>query len=576
MIRNMYRAIVCGVALWMLCISSGFAQEGAPPVPTVVSEAPARGSSGVGLKEISVTFSAEVRYVTASALTVDGAPAKSVTGSGAGPYVFAVNPPTSEVVQVTLGGATIESMAGTPFAGDSWTLFNPPTTLLSMSDTVIGAPGAIIQVPITAAPTDGILGVDMTITYNPAVLTAQDVTVAGVAASAGFAIIRNLNTPGTIVISMYATQNPMSGSGEIARIKFRVVGSVGTTSPLTFSSAVINEGQIPRAIDDGLFTSVQTILSMPDTAQGGPAAVVQVPISVTPGDGILGVDLTITYDYTVVHAQAVTVSGIGAAAGFQLATNLNTNGVIVISTYASGNPLSGSGEFLRIQFLVVGTPGNTSNLTFTSASINEGQISATLDHGLFSVTCAGVANGTACNDGDNACTPTDTCQGGVCVGTPLNCDDGNPCTIDSCTPGVGCLHTPGNAGAVCRAAAGTCDVAESCTGTSATCPADGFQASTTSCVGTSSGGACDGTDSCDGAGHCVDGYLAATSICRAAAGTCDVAESCTGSSGACPADGFRPNTTSCVGTSNGGACDGTDSCDGSGNCVDGYLTATSI
>src|SRR2546422_6122192 len=60
----------------------------------------------------------------------------------------------------------------------------------------------------------------------------------------------------------------------------------------------------------------------------------------------------------------------------------------------------------------------------------------------------------------------------------------------------------------------------------------------------------------------------ATTICRASVGQCDVAESCTGTSGACPPEGFAPNTTTCTGTSNGGACDGTDSCDGAGNCVD--------
>jgi hypothetical protein len=88
----------------------------------------------------------------------------------------------------------------------------------------------------------------------------------------------------------------------------------------------------------------------------------------------------------------------------------------------------------------------------------------------------------------------------------------------------------------CRPATGACDAAESCTGTSGACPANGYVPSTTICVGTSNGGLCDGTDSCDGAGNCVDGYLAATTICRPGSGACDPAESCTGTSGACPAD----------------------------------------
>jgi hypothetical protein len=54
-----------------------------------------------------------------------------------------------------------------------------------------------------------------------------------------------------------------------------------------------------------------------------------------------------------------------------------------------------------------------------------------------------------------------------------------------------------------------------------------------------------------------------------------VAESCSGTSGACPSDGFQPATTPCTGTSNGGPCDGTDSCSGTANtCVDGFKSAT--
>src|SRR5262249_22762624 len=126
----------------------------------------------------------------------------------------------------------------------------------------------------------------------------------------------------------------------------------------------------------------------------------------------------------------------------------------------------------------------------------------------------------------------------------------------------------------CRASAGQCDVAESCTGTSGACPPDGFASSTTPCTGTSNGGACDGTDSCDGAGKCVDGFKPSTTTCRASAGQCDVAESCTRTSGACPPHGFASWTTPGTGTSKGGAGDGTASCDGAGKCVDGFKPST--
>jgi cysteine-rich repeat protein len=50
----------------------------------------------------------------------------------------------------------------------------------------------------------------------------------------------------------------------------------------------------------------------------------------------------------------------------------------------------------------------------------------------------------ACDDG-NPCNGVETCNTatGQCVpGTPLNCNDGNACTDDSCIPQTGCVHTP--------------------------------------------------------------------------------------------------------------------------------------
>jgi len=46
---------------------------------------------------------------------------------------------------------------------------------------------------------------------------------------------------------------------------------------------------------------------------------------------------------------------------------------------------------------------------------------------------------TPCDDG-SLCTQGDSCQGGNCVATDfLACDDGDPCTLDSCDPLLGCV-----------------------------------------------------------------------------------------------------------------------------------------
>jgi len=33
-------------------------------------------------------------------------------------------------------------------------------------------------------------------------------------------------------------------------------------------------------------------------------------------------------------------------------------------------------------------------------------------------------------------------EDGDCVNVPINCDDGNPCTLDSCDPAMGCVTMP--------------------------------------------------------------------------------------------------------------------------------------
>ena len=117
-----------------------------------------------------------------------------------------------------------------------------------------------------------------------------------------------------------------------------------------------------------------------------------------------------------------------------------------------------------------------------------------------------------CDDG-NGCT-SDQCNpaDGHCVfELAVFCDDGSVCSNDACDPDTGqCVYQPVLANVPCRPSAGICDVAETCTGDSVDCPADGVR----------------------------DG----TFVCRAASGACDVAEACTGAAAACPADGGLPDT----------------------------------
>jgi MYXO-CTERM domain-containing protein len=139
------------------------------------------------------------------------------------------------------------------------------------------------------------------------------------------------------------------------------------------------------------------------------------------------------------------------------------------------------------------------------------------------------------------------------------CDQAETCTGSSTTCPADALAP---ASTVCRAAAGTCDIAENCSGTATTCPADVLRPSTFECRAAVAGG-CDVAENCTGsAAACpTDVVNPSTTVCRAAAGVCDVAEVCSGTAATCPANAFEPGTTVCRDAAD--LCDAEETCTGS-------------
>jgi len=150
------------------------------------------------------------------------------------------------------------------------------------------------------------------------------------------------------------------------------------------------------------------------------------------------------------------------------------------------------------------------------------------------------ADGNNCIDGNN-CTVSEHCSGGKCLTLPLDCDDSNVCTTDSCgyvqgVPAGGCLHAPNTSpcqdgdacivGDTCQDGAclpghstKTCDDDNVCT-------QDACEAGI-GCIFTMLPGACTDAnactdDSCDGNGQCIHGLNLAS---------CDDGSACTKNDG---------------------------------------------
>jgi len=173
----------------------------------------------------------------------------------------------------------------------------------------------------------------------------------------------------------------------------------------------------------------------------------------------------------------------------------------------------------------------------------------------------------ACDDG-NACTVSDTCRDGWCIGTPRTCDDRNPCTRDACVPGVGCTFTPlsdmaCDDGNVCTDR-DTC-IMGTCTGTPRTCD-DRNPCTRDACVpgvGCTltplSGGACDDGNVCTDRDTCMSGMCVGITI-SCPDRTCYMVTGCDPMLG-CRYDTAPPRTPC---TTAGG---GRGTCDGRGNCL---------
>jgi len=183
--------------------------------------------------------------------------------------------------------------------------------------------------------------------------------------------------------------------------------------------------------------------------------------------------------------------------------------------------------------------------------------------------CFNTNNTLPCEDG-NACTVNDTCAAGACAsGSPRVCNDGKICTTDSCDTGVGCLFInnilPCDDNSVCtdgdQCLLGLCrpgvpiDCEDEDPCTIDTCSA------TLGCQHTGNqGGACDDEDPCTLNDVCDEG------ICEGTPVPCDDQIACTVDScvgGACQ---HTPNHAVCI---DGAFCNGQEFCDQNLGCQPG-------
>jgi len=186
--------------------------------------------------------------------------------------------------------------------------------------------------------------------------------------------------------------------------------------------------------------------------------------------------------------------------------------------------------------------------------------------------------GTTCPDA-NLCNGVEKCNNGVCnvPGTPKNCNDNNPCTVDDCDPKTGaCINTPVSGGELCENGdvcdgIGVCDDNAQCVVQPAqpcdnsdpckvyTCDkVKGCVVSSFTTAACNDGDPCTTVDKCNGAGACVGGTIQ----------KCDDGNECTTDS-CVPFQGCKA-----VAGNEGGTCDDGNNCSTGDKCVSGKCLAS--
>ena len=206
--------------------------------------------------------------------------------------------------------------------------------------------------------------------------------------------------------------------------------------------------------------------------------------------------------------------------------------------------------------------GHTERNDVATAAGGNGAATATGDEAIAAIGATGTRTATASNGtfaAQSVALTASLCANGM-IDAGEQCDDGNSTAGDCCSP----ICQFESAATVCRTSAGACDPAETCTGSSATCPADVISPNGTAC-GSPSDSDCDNPDTCNGVSvACQSNSEASGTACGDPSDTeCTNPDTCNGS-GTCLAN--NASAGSSCGDPSDTECTNPDTCNGSGTC----------
>lgn len=265
-------------------VSNGsFTVSAQPPAVSINNVSQMEGNTGTTTFNFTATLSAASTQPVSVNYSMANTTATAPTDyqSGVGTLTFNPGETSKQVTVSVVGDAVVESnetftvnlvnpMNATIAAGQGvGTIVNDDVaaTIIPVSlPKLSGSTGTLVSIPVTTGSLTGrnVIAYDMEISFDPNVLQLQasPITSAGTVSSS-MSIFANANITGKLKLSAFTTM-PLSGSGTLLYLNFKVIGTTGSFTALNWQTFYYNEGNPSSTVTNGSYTvsgrSVRTIM----------------------------------------------------------------------------------------------------------------------------------------------------------------------------------------------------------------------------------------------------------------------------------------------------------------------------
>ncbi|MFM8442377.1 MAG: IPT/TIG domain-containing protein, partial [Methylococcus sp.] len=214
--------------------------------PTITSISPVSGPAAGGTR-VSLLG---VNFKPGATATLGGAACTTPTRVSATELTCTTPPHIPDTVDVKV--INPDQASGVLLRGFT---YQGATVTLGLPDSR-GGQNTQVEVPINLANVAGLASASLTIGFDPAVLRVESVAPGNLAP--GWTLTANTGTPGQVALAMSSGGSPVTGSGTLVVLTFKVLGAPGSSSTMTPASVRLNDGAIPTNAAPGTF-SVETV-----------------------------------------------------------------------------------------------------------------------------------------------------------------------------------------------------------------------------------------------------------------------------------------------------------------------------